>query len=558
MKLSLPLLAALLALSACSSGDKGDAPVDDDFSAPLIVISSPLRGTMTADGLVLVEGHVSDEGSGVAQLEINGAPAEISDDGSFSLSIPLPYGITLLESVAIDNAGNRSDDLRAILNGTMAPQGTVVDDALIAKINKQTLGVLEGSVESLAESTDFGEVAQPLNPIADMGGSCLGVKVNLNSADKSDVTMALVPTSAGLEVEVVMANLDVDMRASYKVACFGASGDLNISAQSAKATGLLDLSIDANGQIQVDLSDLSTSFVGFDLDVGGIPEVIVNLFNSTVESKVRKLLEDQVKAMVPEMGKEFLAEFTSASWSVPVLSDTLDISIAPTALDISDEGIALRVEAVTSFAGVDGASFLLSPSPPPMSGSNDQGLNIGIADDLGNQLLASLWASGMLEATMQPLLVEPMQSLFGDTADDIRVELALPPVLSTDPATNAVRLSIGDLIVHVGEGNSTLVEFAISAAIDLKITSENGSLKLVTDAASIRGKVIELSKEVTLNVNDQTVEAIGELAIREISDQSEGLLDALPIPTFGAIMLGQPQVRAADGYLMIDADITVP
>jgi hypothetical protein len=137
-------------------------------------------------------------------------------------------------------------------------------------------------------------------------------------------------------------------------------------------------------------------------------------------------------------------------------------------------------------------------------------------------------------------------------------ELALPPVLSTDPATNAVRLSIGDLIVHVGEGSTTLVEFAISAEIDLKMTNENGALKLVTDAASIRGKVIELSKEVTLNVNDQTVEAIAELAIREISDQSEGLLDALPIPTFGAIMLGQPQVRAADGYLMIDADITAP
>jgi hypothetical protein len=353
-----------------------------------------------------------------------------------------------------------------------------------------------------------------------------------------------------------MADLDVDMRANFKVACIGGSSGLNISASSVKATGLLDVNIDANGELKVSLANVSTTFVGFDLDVGGIPEVIVNLFNGTVESKVKTLLEDQVKALVPSTGEEFLAEFTSAAWSVPVLSDTLDISIAPTAVDITEEGIALRVQAITQFAGVDGASYLSSPRPPPMSGSNDQGINVGIADDLANQLLASLWASGMLETAIQPLLIENMQALFGDTADDIRVELALPPIVSTDPSSNAVRLSIGDLIVYVGDSAGPLVQFAISANIDLTVTSENDTLKLVTDAASVYGKLIEVSDSVTLNVNDQTISAIADLAIKEISKQSDGLLDALPIPSFGAIMLGVPQVRAADGYLMLDADIT--
>jgi hypothetical protein len=561
MKLACLCLTSVLALGACSSSDKA-APEEEtrDIVDPTIVVDSPLRGTMTEDGLVLVTGHVSDEGSGVAQVEINGQLAELAADGSFSASVSLEHGITMLQSVVSDVAGNQSDDLRAILNGPMVPQGTPVPDAIIAKVNAKTLGVLESSVESLVESVDFGQVAQPLNPLVDAGNSCAGVKVDLNTAEKSKVTMALLPTNNGIEVEVIMHDLDVDMTADYSIGCFGggASGSVNISASSARATATLDVSIDAGGEIQVDLSNVNTSFVDFDLDVGGLPEVIVNLFNGTVESKVRGILEDQVQTLVPSTGKEFLAEFTSASWSVPVLSDTLNVSIAPTSVDISEEGIALRVEANTEFAAVEGASYLSSPRPPPMAGSNDQGLNVGIADDLGNQLLASLWASGLLEANIQPLLVEHMQALFGETADDIRVELALPPIISPDPANNAVRLSIGDLLVHVGDGSTTLVEFAISADIDLAVTNEGGTLKLTTDAASVYGKLIELSDEVALNVNDATVAAIADIAIREISGQSDGLLDAIPIPSFGAIMLGLPEVRAADGYLMLDADITGP
>ncbi len=561
MKLPLLCLSTLLALGACSS-NQNTAPEEEskDIIAPIIVVDSPLRGTMTEDGLVLVTGQVSDEGSGVAQVDINGQRAELAADGSFTASVSLEHGITMLESVVVDNAGNQSDDLRAILNGPMVPQGTPVLNAIIAKVNTKTLGVLEASVETLVESVDFGQVAQPLNPLVDVGNSCAGVEVDLDTAEKSQVTMALVPTDNGIEVEVVMHDLDVDMTADYSIGCFGggASGGVNISASSARATALLDVSIDAGGNIQVDLSNLNTSFVDFDLDVGGIPEIIVNLFNGTVESKVRGILEDQVRTLVPSTGEEFLAEFTRASWSVPVLSDTLNFSVAPTSVEISQEGIALRVEANTEFASVQGASYLSSPRPPPMTGTNDQGLNVGIADDLGNQLLASLWASGMLESNIQPLLVEPMQALFGDTATDIRVDLSLPPVITTDPASDAVRLSIGDLLVYVGDGTNTLVEFAISADIDLAVTNEGGSLKLTTDAARVYGKLIELSSQVTLNVNDDTVAAIAELAIREISGQSDGLLDALPIPSFGAIMLGLPTVRAADGYLMLDAEIAGP
>ncbi len=553
-------LAALLVFAACSNSASApdEETIPNDITDPLIVVDSPTRGTLTEDGRVTVSGHVSDEGSGVASVSVNGQDAELADDGSFTALVNLPEGITLLESVVTDKAGNRSDDLRAILNGQLADQGSNVKDALVGNVNRQTLGILSTMVSDVAESTDFGQVGKAFNPLVDVGNSCAGVKLNLNSANKSNVDMNLNPTPQGVQVEVVLHDLDVDMTANFKIGCFGGGGSagVNISATSYTATGLLDVNITENGDLDVSLANLQTSFQGFDLDVGSIPSVIVNLFNSTAESKVKSIIGNEINKMVPSLGKDFLSDFTKADLAFNLLGDTLHLKLRPVDIAMSDEGIRLRVDGSAEFENVQGASYLTSPRPVPSMAGADQGLSIGLADDLANQLMASLWASSAIENLIAPQLAPQMRGLFGDTADDIRVDLMLPPIVSTDPVTGAVRLTIGDLIVRVADPSGVLVEFAVSAEVDLKIEQDAGILKLVTDAASVRGKLIEKSPQVVLNIDDATVAAIAELAIKQISNQSDGLFEALPIPSFGAIMVGLPQVHAADGYLLLDAELS--
>lgn len=552
-------LASLVMLSACNgtiTGQAEEAEVPNDITAPLIIIDTPVRGTMTEDGRVTVSGHVSDENSGVKSVVVNGQEAELNSDGTFTTNMNLIEGITMLESVVTDNAGNRSDDLRAILNGQMADQGSTVKNALVGNVNRQTLNILGNMVTDLAEDTNFGKVGRAFNPLVNAGTSCNGVTLDLETANKSGVDMKLNPTAAGIEVEVIMYNLDVDMNARFSAVCVGGSAGVNISATRLSAKGLLDFKVTAAGNIKVTLDGLQTSFKGFDLDVGAIPDVVVNLFNGVVEKKVKAIIGDEVMKMVPPLGEKFLSDFTKSTLKFNVLGDTLNIKLRPADIAMSNKGIAIRVDGSTELKNVQGASYLTSPSPVPTLSNSSKALNVGLADDIANQLMASLWASGAMETLIEPQLIPQMRNLFGDSADDITANLMLPPVVSTDSSTGAVRLTVGDLVVRVADPSGVLVEFAVSAEIDLKLKQDGDALKLITDTASVRGKLIEKSPNVVLNIDDSTVAAIAELAIKEISKQSDKLFETLPLPTFGAVMIGIPEVKAADGYLLLDAALT--
>jgi len=518
---------------------------------------------MTEDGQVVVSGHAQDEGSGVATVVINGVTAELGSDGTFTATVPLSEGMTLIDSIVTDRAGNSDGDLRAILSGQMAEQGTNIEDALVAEIGPNTLDLLGTAVSDLALNTDFGAVGAAFNPLVDVGNSCAGVELDLQTVDMSDVAMSLQPTANGVDVRIVVANVDVDTRANYKIGCFGGGGSatVNLSANEFVLTGTLAASIKGSGDIAVGLSNLQTSFVGFDLDVGSIPDVIVNLFNGLAENAVKDQLSNQITALVPSQGEQFLADFVGRSYGVDVIGDTLNIDVVPTEIAMSDTGIRIRVDGKSEFSGVSGASYLVSSKPAPTTANigNSTGgkaLSVALADDVANQALAGLWASGQIEALMEPLIRGKLQDLLGDGAEEVVVTLSLPPIVTTDATTSAVHLSIGDLMVKATNSSETLVEFAISAQIDLTLEDNGQGIALVTDAANIRGKVIEKSSSITLNLGDDTVAAIAELAINEVSGQSDAILAALPLPSFGAIMASTPEVKALEGYLVLSADLT--
>jgi hypothetical protein len=74
---------------------------------PRILISRPSRGEHLSSSEVLVEGSVSDAGSGVATLLVN-ATAVTPDPltGSFSARVPLDFGVNVITVEAVDGVGN--------------------------------------------------------------------------------------------------------------------------------------------------------------------------------------------------------------------------------------------------------------------------------------------------------------------------------------------------------------------------------------------------------------------------------------------------------------------
>ncbi len=81
-----------------------------DQTPPVIVIDYPERGTtFDGDSTIVVEGHVSDAGSGIDVVKVNGNAVQVDADGTFSAPILSEYGLNLVVAKAWDKAGFSAD-----------------------------------------------------------------------------------------------------------------------------------------------------------------------------------------------------------------------------------------------------------------------------------------------------------------------------------------------------------------------------------------------------------------------------------------------------------------
>ena len=78
-----------------------------------------------------VGGRASDAGSGIASIRVNGVTAALEADGDFHLELPLASGVSLVEVVARDRAGNQTRDVRAVLSGPRSVESVLASGLMV-------------------------------------------------------------------------------------------------------------------------------------------------------------------------------------------------------------------------------------------------------------------------------------------------------------------------------------------------------------------------------------------------------------------------------------------
>ncbi|HEY5922802.1 MAG TPA: hypothetical protein VIV11_14085, partial [Kofleriaceae bacterium] len=208
------LAAALLLAAACSSESTSDTP-------PTLEVTSPARGTLADAETVTVRGTAKDA-EGPVKVTVAGLEVTPAADGTFSIDVPVAAGIDLIETHAIDSAGNDVRDVRAVLAGTLAPSDGTKAGQVGARAGVTALRAVGNAVAAAAEQVDFTAAAQALNPVYDNSG-CLGAKINVTSITLSNIGAVLAPKTGALSTDVTIDNLVVRMSANFKVACIGGS-----------------------------------------------------------------------------------------------------------------------------------------------------------------------------------------------------------------------------------------------------------------------------------------------------------------------------------------------
>jgi Glucodextranase, domain B len=572
-RLLIALLAGLLASYGCSSGkisdgegegeaeDGGETVVGEgDPTAITIEITSPERGALSDAAEVTVAGRASSAQGGISEITVNGTAVEVGGDGTFQAPVALAQGITLIETVASDEAGNQAVDARGVLAGTLVDAATPVADGVVANISGEAMSGLSDTVSEFANGTDFTALATSLNPVVDTGDGCNDAKVFVESIEHSGVDVAATPAAGSIAADVTINGLIVSGRVEFEAVCVGGSASFTMSADSYDVTGSIVPAL-AGSDISITLENLTSVFNGFNIDVNNVPGFIESLFEGTARDRIAEILRDQIGQMIPPLANDFLGGFLGESLTIPILGQNLSLTVAPTEMNWTEQGGTIAIDTTALVEGVEGAQYLSSPTERPSDADlGGAGIRIAVADDVLNQLLASVWASGALDGTMLPLPGDALSAAFGADVESAELTLILPPVANFDTTTGVARLTIGDLQLEAfsPEGES-LAAFVLSADIELAVESRSdGGVKIITQAPRIVAQVLSQSDALAVPLTSEKVAAIAELGITQISLLADDLLANIPVPGLDGATIDSPTLQPAGGYLLMGGNLVFP
>ena len=551
-----PAVLAIGLLAACTGTITREGLDPDDHLPPTVEVQTPVRGTVSGDASVTVSGRASDAESAVLQVTVNGTLATLANDGSFEASITLGEGITLIETVATDGGGNTATDARAILAGALVDQATPVPEAIAAFISPQAMTGLADLVNTFTSGIDLTALAKTYNPVVNTGDSCNDYQAYVDSVERGPIEVSAQPAEGGITGRVSIRELVIRGHLNFRAVCISGSADFTVTADAYDAGALIAPAL-ADGTIAIGLQGVTSEFRGFNVDVNGIPGFVEDRFENDVRDKVATILRDKIQSIVPPLASEFLAGFVSKTYQVDLLGQTVEFSFWPSAMRWSQTGGSLVLDSNSRVMGVEG-QYVSTPSQRP---SDDDlastGLRVALADDVFNQLLASVWSSGALEDTLLPVGTEGLGGALGADVDSATITMMLPPVASFDTTTGTSRLTLGDLVVDAySVDGGTLASFAVSAHIDLAVTTgASGQVQLVTGNPRILAQVLEQSSSLLTPLDSSKVAAISELAIKQLTLKADDLLADIPVPGLPNATIASPTFQPVSGYLMMGGEL---
>ena len=192
--------------------------------------------------------------------------------------------------------------------------------------------------------------------------------------------------------------------------------------------------------------------------------------------------------------------------------------------------------------GESSPGFIYTPNGAP-SMDPGHGFQLGLADDLANELLAEATAAGMLDLSL------PESVGAFDTA---QIHMTLAPMISADATDGQLHLVLGDMLATFTNHGKPVAKAAISATLDLQVTPlPNGTsvavqlgtpqihVDAVDDVANVTGLGDKELASATAAVLGSQIESISKLLV------------AIPIPAVAGLQVRDLSISSDSGYVMV-------
>jgi hypothetical protein len=537
------LFVLLAVFGGCFVDEKAPSEPAFDRDAPTLHIVSPARGTFAGDvSHVVVSGTAADQGNTVAQLVVNGVPATLAPDGSWTVEVPVLPGTNLLHAIALDAQGNQGAETRGIVAGPMVGLDRHVGDGIRATLSAPALSALGRGTATFIEAGGLMTAVQGLNPVVDVGGGpdCLYAQASITSLTVGDSDVLMGSNDRGVLVSAVLEDVKVGMHLQWAVSCFDDSRDVVVTAQRVNVQGLLAIGV-VDHKLDVKFDESNVQLTGLDLQLPGVPDTIVQMLG--IETALSPLLGSMTQRLVVPMVEQSLSALDD-SRTIDVAGIQVDVNVQPTAIQFTPAGGTIAIDTSLRAHG-DKGDFVFVPSLVPSLGMK-HGFELAIADDAANQLLTSMWSAKAFDGTIDLGAYEQIGELY----DSAQLQLVLPP--HVDANRRPLELTIGDWIATFTRDNVAEVTVAIHAKTALYVVAgEDGKLRIDVSTPAVEVDVLDDQHLIT----KAEYVAIKTFAIQHITTLGSAAVAAIPLPAVGDATPTNLWVDPDAGYMLVVGNV---
>ncbi len=573
-------------IDVCNSdGTCGEMEGDTVACRPIIDVEYPPRGATiqakSADEIVTVTGTVSSLKGDIVELALNGDVVTVEDDGSFSHDITPSVGGNTLIFETGDTADQKRRRVQSFLWGTqwvkptepvegMAPAGIAIyfsQEGLDDGDHSEPYNDLASLLGLAFEGFDTSSFFDPSETIA----SSAGFDIYLTSLDVNDTSMSLSAIDGGIGLTAGLLDIEGDLvfdcTGGAISACSLAGGDSTggLTIEAITITADVMLSVDPEShELIVDIENPDTTISGLDLySNNGWTNFLLTIAQGAIiggaVGDLENTLNEQLEGVLAPLLSEGLQNFN--------FSTSLDLP------NIGNPDESITIDLITDFGDTDFHDGVAPPEPSPPQGgvivlrgggfaegepaheglgfplrngcetepaavnlTRTSAMEIGLHDDLINEILYGAWKGGLLEFPLPEDLI-PESNLVQNL--DVQVSGMLPPV--------GMDCGTGELLAHLGDiridASLELLDAPVSftafttAVVKVEITAEDGQIGIsIGDLQSV---------ETELNVNEDTAIATEETLIGVLEGALiDGLIGGLGGDSLGGIEL--PEIDLSD------------
>jgi hypothetical protein len=510
---------------------------------PIVKVTSPQRGmTQSEVGRIEVKGIAlpGPTGSPVAKVTVNQVPATLAADGSFTALVDVPAGAMLLETVATSEEGSSATDARAVQVGQLRPVGSNIERAITATLSASAFARLSAAAGPLLAKANL----TSLLPAVTMGDDIANLKLTITKFALADAKISLAPIEGGITFSAELTGLSVAANAHYDgILVPEGSTTIGATADKVKIAGTLVVTPAGIAGFVTKLASPVVQTTNLRLQASGLTGQILDLLESELGSTINKWVTSSAESAMGPLVNDALGALAGAQ-QFSVGGHTVELQASPNALAFSTAGALVTMNIAAKIAGSEASpGFIFTPNGTPQMAVG-AGIQVGLADDLVNEMLAEVHALKLLDIHL------PMDFGVFDAAD---FKLSVPPMISAHNGDGSLRLVLGDMIATFTDHGKPVINAAVNAQVDLEILR----------GASAKQVAFKFGK-VHLFVNlldDSPIEGAEDLAgaaTAGIGVQLESLsqfLVTVPVPSVAGVSLDNLALRADSGYVLVSGNV---